>query len=160
MEDNFHGPPKPVTPSPRLAAHEVVHRYIELYGDTRFRRFDQDGGNLLFVTSLLLPSRKVCSVQFEMRVRRRFDGVFGYDYNDFMLLGFAPFSRSGVRKVLFESGPWFGDPYDLLVKTLRVPLPAVEFNRFLLLTEAPHWFDIIVHNDTTVDYVKLLLRFE
>jgi hypothetical protein len=160
IEDNFHGPPKPVTPSARLATHHAVRVYTELYGNTRFRRFDQDGGNLLFVTSLLLPSRTVCSAQFEMRVRRRSDGVFGYDYNDFLLLGFAPFSITGVRKGLFRAGVWFGDPYELLVKTVRLPLPAVEFNRFLLLTEGPHWFDIMVHNDTTVDYVKLILRFE
>lgn len=160
IEDNFHGPPKPVTPSARLTTHEAVRKYTELYGNTRFRRFDQDGGNLLFVTSLLLPSRNICSAQFEMRVRRRSDGVFGYDYNDYLLLGFAPFSITGVRKSLFRAGLWLGDPFELLVKTVRLPLPAVEFNRFLLLTEAPHWFDIMVHNDTTVDYVKLILRFE
>ena len=43
---------------------------------------------------------------------------------------------------------------------MRIPLPAVEINRFVLLTEVPHYFDIMVHNDTTVDYVKLILRFE
>ena len=160
IEDNFHGPPKPVTPSARLLARNEVKTYTKLYGNIRFRRYDQDGGNLLFVTSLLLPTRTICSVEFEMQVRRRSDGIFGYDYNDFLLLGFAPFSPTGVRKSLFRAGMWIGDPYDVLVKTVRLPLPAVEFNRFLLLTEAPHLFDIMVHNDTTVDYVKLILRYE
>jgi len=137
-----------------------VKAYAKLYGDTRFRRFDEDGANRLFVTSLVLPPRKICSAQFEMRVRRMSDGQFGYDYNDFLLLGFAPFSFTGVRKSLFRAGLWAGDPMDLLEKTVRLPLPALEINRFVLLTEAPHYFDIMVHNDTTVDYVKLILRFE
>jgi hypothetical protein len=137
-----------------------VEVYTRLYGNTRFRRFDEDGGNLLFFTSLPLPSRKICSAQFEIRVRRMFDGKFGYDWNDSLFLGFAPFGSTGVRKLLFRAGMWIGDPYDLLEKTVRIPLPAVEINRFVLLTEAPHYFDIVVHNDTTVDYVKLILRFE
>jgi hypothetical protein len=95
-----------------------------------------------------------------MRVRRRFDGKFGFDYNDFLHLGFAPFSFAGPRKTLFRSAMWSGDPYELLVKTVRILLPAVEINSFVLLTEAPHYFDIVVHNDTTVDYVKLILRYE
>ena len=160
VEDRFQGPPKPVTPSARLLATGTVNAYTKLYGNTRFRRFDEDGGNLLFFTSLLLPARKICSAQFEMRVRRMYDGKFGYDYNDFLLLGFAPFSFTGVRRGLFRAGMWIGDPYELLEKTVRIPLPVLEINRFVLLTEAPHYFDIIVHNDTTVDYVKLILRFE
>jgi hypothetical protein len=160
VEDHFHGPPKPVTPSARLAAVPEAKVYAKLYSDTRFRRFDEDGSNRLFFTSLTLPPRKICSAQFEMRVRRRFDGKFGYDYNDFLLLGFAPFSFTGLRKTLFRAGMWFGDPIDLLEKTIRISLPAVEINRFVLLTEAPHYFDIMLHNDTTVDYVKLILRFE
>jgi hypothetical protein len=160
IEDHFHAPPKPVSPSARLAVLPEAKIYAKLYGDTRFRRFDEDGGNRLFLTSLRLSSRKICSAQFEMRVRRRFDGKFGYDYNDFLLLGFAPFSFTGVRKNLFRAAMWIGDPIDLLEKTVSIPLPAVEINRFVLLTEAPHYFDIMVHNDTTVDYVKLILRFE
>jgi hypothetical protein len=160
IDDHFNGPPKPVAPSARLAASPEVRVYSQLYGNTRFRGFDEDGANRLFFTSLELPPRKVCSVQFEMRVRRMSDGKFGYDYNDYLLLGFAPFSVTGIRKTLFRAGMWIGDPYDLLEKTVRIPLPAVEFNRFVLLTEAPHYFDIMVHNDTTVDYVKLILRFE
>ena len=160
IEDHFHGPPKPVAPSARLAADPAAKAYAKLYGNTRFRRFDEDGGNRLFLTSLTLPSRKICSANFEMRVRRRHDGRMGMDYNDFLLLGFAPFSFSGVRKSLFHAAMWAGDPMDLLEKTVHLPLPAVELNRFVLLTEAPHYFDIMVHNDTTVDYVKLILRFE
>jgi hypothetical protein len=160
IEDHFHGPPKPVTPSSRLTAEEGAKGYARLYGSSRFRRFDEDGENRLFITSLLLPPRKICSAQFEMRVRRMSDGKFGHDYNDFLLLGFAPFSFTGARRSLFRAGLWSGDPYDLLEKTVRIPLPAVEINRFVLLTEAPHFFDIMVHNDTSVDYVKLILRFE
>lgn len=160
IEDHFHGPPKPVTPSARLFARQEAKTYARLYGHTRFRRFDEDSANRLFLTSLTLPSRKICSALFEMHVRRMSDGQFGYDYNDFLLLGFAPFSFTGVRKTLFRASMWAGDPIDLLEKTVRIPLPAVEINRFVLLTEAPHYFDIMVHNDTTVNYVKLILRFE
>ncbi len=53
-----------------------------------------------------------------------------------------------------------GDPPSLLAKTARIPLPAVELNRFVLLTESPHFLDILLHDDTSVDYVKLMLRFE
>ena len=42
-----------------------------MYPKGRFRRFDEDGGNLLFLTSLLLPARKICSARFEIRVRRQ-----------------------------------------------------------------------------------------
>lgn len=160
MEDDFHGPPKPVTPSARLFATDVAKAYARLYSNTRFRGFDEDGGNRLFLTSLILPSRKICSAQFEMHVRRRFDGRFGFDFNDFVELGFAPFGFSGVRRSLFRAAMWAGDPYELLAKTVHIPLPAVEINRFVLLTEAPHYFDVMVHNDTTVDYVKLILRLE
>jgi hypothetical protein len=160
LEDNFAGPPKPVTPSARLSATGSAKGYVKLYANTRFRRFDEDGGNRLFLTSLVLPARKICSAQFEMHVRRRFDGRFGFDYNDYLLLGFAPFGFSGVRKSLFRATMWAGDPFELLEKTVRLQLPAVELNRFVLLTEAPHYFDIMVHNDTTVDYVKLILRLE
>ena len=71
IEDHFQGPPKPVTPSARLAADPSAKVYSRLYGNTRFRSFDEDGPNRLFLTSLLLPARKICSAQFEMRVRRR-----------------------------------------------------------------------------------------
>jgi len=160
IEDHFQGPPKPVTPSARLGADQNAKVYSKLYGNTRFRRFDEDGPNRLFLTSLLLPARKICSAEFEMRVRRRSGEKLSYDWNDFLRLGFAPFSYTGVRRRLFDAGLWLGDPYDLLEKTVRIPLPAVEINRFVLLTEAPHFFDIMVHNDTAVDYVKLILRFE
>lgn len=116
--------------------------------------------NLLFLTSLLLPDRKICSAQFEIHVRRNPKAEASYDFNDFLLLGFAPFAPSGERKILFRGGIWVGDPPDLLVKTVRIPLPAVEMNRFVLLTGGPHYFDIVLHNDTAVDYVKLMLRFE
>ena len=48
-------------------------------------------------------------------------------------------------------------PFGLL---RMIPLPAVELNRFVLLTPAPHYLDIMLHDDTTVDYVKLIVRFE
>ncbi len=54
-EDNFSGPPKPATPSWRLLATHVAKAYPE----GRFRRFDEDGEDLLFLTSLLLPARKI-----------------------------------------------------------------------------------------------------
>ncbi len=39
IEDHFEGPPKPVTPSLRLAAESSAKVYAKLYGNTRFRRF-------------------------------------------------------------------------------------------------------------------------
>jgi len=160
IEDNFRGPPKPVTPSAPLMATADARIYFQLYGKSRFRRFDEDGENRLFLTSLLLPARRICSAQFEIHIRRRSNGQFGMDYNDFLELGFAPFCCNDIHKSLFRAVIWAGDPYDLLMKTVRIPLPAVELNRFVFLTEAPHYFDIMVHNDTAVDYVKLRLRFE
>lgn len=156
VEDNFQGPAKPVTPSAQLMA----SRYATTYPKGRFRRFDEDGGNLLFLTSLLLPARKLCSARFEIRVRRLAGAGLCYDFNDFLLIGFAPFGQSGDRKQLFRAGIWFGDPPGLTAKTVQIPLPAIELNRFILLTPAPQHLDIVVHNDTTVDYVKLILRFE
>jgi hypothetical protein len=155
-EDNFSGPPKPATPSARLLAAHTA----KLYPVGRFRRFDEDGEDLLFLTSLLLPARKICSAEFEIRVRRRSNGGLSYEFNDYLLIGFAPFGSTGDRRSLFRAGIWMGDPPDLLAKTARIPLPAVEMNRFLLLTESPHFLDIMLHDDTTVDYVKLILRFE
>ena len=156
VEDNFHAPPKPVAPSARLLA----TRMAQTYPAGRFRRFDEDGGNLLFLTSLRLPARKICSAQFEIRVRRRTNGGLSYDFNDYLLIGFAPFGESGDRKSLFRAPIWSGDPPELMAKTARIPLPAVELNRFVLLTPAPYYLDILLHNDTSVDYVKLILRFE
>ena len=153
---DFSGPPKPATPSRRLLATYVAKTYPK----GRFRRFDEDGEDLLFLTSLLLPARKICSAEFEIRVRRRSNGGLSYEFNDFLLIGFAPFGVSGDRRSLFRAGIWMGDPPGLLAKTARIPLPAVELNRFVLLTESPHFLDIMLHDDTTVDYVKLILRFE
>ena len=115
---------------------------------------------MLFVTSLLLPPRKICSAQFEIRVRRKSHGGLSYEFNDFLQIGFAPFGESGEYRSLFRAPIWAGDPPDLIVKTARIPLPAAELNRFVLLTSAPHYLDIILHDDTSVDYVKLILRFE
>ena len=156
VEDNFQGPPKPVTPSAQLMA----TRMAKIYPKGRFRGFDEDGGNLLFLTSLPLPARKICSARFEIRVRRLTGGGLSYDFNDYLQIGFAPFGQSGDRKQLFRASIWTGDPPSLTVKTVQIPLPAVEMNRFILLTEAPYYLDILLHNDTTVDYVKLILRFE
>jgi hypothetical protein len=156
VEDNFRDPPKPVTPSAQLMA----TRYATMYPKGRFRRFDEDGGNLLFLTSLPLPARKICSARFEIRVRRLAGSGLSYDFNDSLTIGFAPFAQSGDRKQLFRAGIWEGDPPGLMAKTAQIPLPAIELNRFILLTPAPHYLDIMVHNDTTVDYVKLILRFE
>jgi hypothetical protein len=155
-EDNFRGPPKPVTPSAQLMA----TRWATTYPKGRFRRFDEDGGNLLFLTSLLLPSRKICSARLEIHMRRLANKGLSYEFNDFLLIGFAPFGQSGDRKQLFRTAVWIGDPPGLMAKTAQIPLPAIELNRFILLTPAPHYLDIMVHNDTTVDYVKLILRFE
>jgi hypothetical protein len=158
LEDNFGAPLKPVTPSARLLAIPGNGPYVE---NNRMRRFDEPGRTRLFLTSLTLPDRKVCSAQFEMRIhRRRLDGKWAMDYNDYIQLGFAPFGYIGVRRQLFRATLWLGDPVELLEKTVRIPLPAVEINRFLQLTEAPHYFDIVVNNDTAVDYVRLILRFE
>ena len=156
VEDNFHAPPKPVAPSARLLAHRVATTYPV----GRFRHFDEDGEDLLFLTSLLLPARKICSAQFEIRVRRRAQGGLSYEFNDFLQVGFAPFGESGERKSLFRAAIWAGDPPALIAKTARIPLAAIELNRFVLLTPAPHYLDIMLHDDTTVDYVKLILRFE
>ncbi len=30
-----------------------------------------------------------------------------YDFNDFLVIGFAPFGQSGDRKQLFRAGVWF-----------------------------------------------------
>jgi hypothetical protein len=155
-EGDFSGPPKPTTPSRRLLATHTA----KFYPAGRFRRFDEDGEDLLFLTSLLLPARKICSAEFEIRIRRRSNGGLSYEFNDYLLIGFAPFGVSGDRKSLFRAGIWMGDPPGLLAKTARIPLPAVELNRFVLLTESPHFLDIMLHDDTTVDYVKLILRFE
>jgi hypothetical protein len=156
VEDNFRGPPKRTTPSARLAAIETVKQYPP----GRLRRFDEDDDDRLFITSLRLPARKICSAQFEIRVRRRSKGGLSYEFNDFLLIGFAPFGTSGDRKGLFRAAIWAGDPPDVLAKTARIPLPAVELNRFVLLTPGPHYLDIMLHDDTTVDYVKLILRYE
>lgn len=156
VEDNFRGPPKPVTPSAQLMA----TRFATTYPKGRFRRFDEDGGNLLFLTSLSLPTRKICSARFEIRVRRLASAGLSYDFNDSLTIGFAPFGQSGDRKQLFRAGMWMGDAPGPMAKTVQIPLPAIELNRFILLTPSPHYLDIMVHNDTTVDYVKLILRFE
>ena len=156
VEDNFHAPVKPVTPSARLLATRVAHSYPAGHS----RRFDEDGEDLLFLTSLLLPARKICSAEFEIRVRRKAQGGLSWEFNDFLLVGFAPFGSTGDHRSLFRAPIWLGDPPELAAKTARIPLPAVEFNRFVLLTPAPHYFDIMLHDDTSVDYVKLILRFE
>jgi hypothetical protein len=133
---------------------------VKNYPKGRLRRFDEDGEDLLFITSLLLPARKICSAQFELRVRRRVTGGLSYDFNDALTIGFAPFGGSGDRRLLFRAGMWMGDPPSMAAKTARIQLPAVELNRFVLLTGAPHYLDIMLHDDTAVDYVKLILRFE
>ena len=156
VEDNFRAPVKPVTPSARLLA----TRMAKVYPAGRLRRFDEDGEDLLFLTSLLLPARKICSAEFEIRVRRKAQGGLSWEFNDFLLIGFAPFGSTGDHRSLFRAAIWAGDPPELAAKTARIPLPAVELNRFVLLTPAPHYFDVMLHDDTSVDYVKLILRFE
>ncbi len=156
MEDNFHTPIKPVAPSGRLLA----TRMAKSYPAGRLRRFDEDGEDLLFMTSLLLPARKICNAEFEIRVRRKAQGGLSWEFNDFLLIGFAPFGSTGDHRSLFRAAIWAGDPPELAAKTARIPLPAAELNRFVLLTPGPHYFDIMLHDDTSVDYVKLILRFE
>lgn len=156
VEDNFTRPPKPVSPSVPL----LRTRTVQQFANGHFRRFDEDGEDLLFATSLPLPARKICDAIFEIRVRRRAIGGLSWEFNDYLLVGFAPFGETSVHKVLFRGGIWAGDPAKLAVKTARVPLPALEINRFILLTAAPHVLDVEVHDDTSVDYVKLVLRFE
>jgi len=156
VEDNFHRPPKPVAPSAQLLASGTAKAYPQ----GRFRRFDEDGEDLLFLTSLRLPERKICSARFEIRVRRIASGGLSWEFNDFLQIGFAPFGESGEHKSLFRAPIWLGDPPGLIAKTAQIPLPAIELNRFILLTPAPHYLDIMLHDDTTVHYVKLILRFE
>ena len=156
VEDNFKGPPKPVSPSVPLRNTRVFQQFAKGH----LRRFDEDGEDLLFATSLPLPARKICDAVFEIRVRRRTKNGLSWEFNDYLLVGFAPFGSSGLHKVLFKGGIWAGDPPELTVKTARIPLPAIELNRFILLTPAPHVLDIEVHDDTSVDYTKLVVRFE
>src|SRR5947209_1243839 len=156
VEDNFQQPPKAAAPSARL----LDTRAVKLYPPGRLRRFDEEGEDLLFITSLLLPARKICSARFEIGVRRQSHGGLSYEFNDFLLIGFAPFGESGEHRSIFRAGIWMGDRPALIAKVARISLPAAELNRFVLMTSAPHYLDIMLHDDTTVDYVKLILRFE
>ena len=153
-----HGMPTvisgPVKPSLKLLAAPAAR-----YPAGRVRRMGQAGEDLIFLASLPLPARKLCSADLEIHVRRRTDGPT-LDFNDFLLIGFAPFGVSGTRKTLFDGAIWAGDPPRISEKTARIPLPASELNTFVLLTPAPHFLDLVLHDDTAVDFVRLRVRFE
>ncbi len=153
-----HGAPTvisgPVKASPKLLAAPSAR-----YPAGRVRRMGQAGEDLIFLASLPLPARKLCSADLEIHVRRQTNGPT-FEFNDFLLIGFAPFGVSGTRKTLFQGAIWAGDAPRVSEKTARIPLPASELNTFVLLTPAPHFLDLILHDDTAVDFVRLRVRFE
>ncbi len=151
--DGFHHGPRPAHPSKALLASPAA-RYP--YAP---RGFDQDGEDHIFLTSLGLPARKICSASLELRIRRSI-AQGSFEFNDALMVGFAPMAPLGPHRQVLVVSPWMGESPDIPEKTLRLWLPAVELNRFILTTSAPHFLDIILHDDTAVDYVKLRLRFE
>lgn len=154
-----HGTPTLISGSVQASPQLLASPSARNYPAGRVRRMGQAGEDFIFLASLPLPARKLCSAEVEIHVRRRTNGP-SFEFNDFLLVGFAPFGSSGTRKVLFDGPIWAGDPPRISEKTARIPLPASELNTFVLLTPGPHFLDFVLHDDTAVDFVRLRVRFE
>lgn len=153
-KDNFQGGKKAATPSAELLRSPVGS---STYG--KYRGYDEPGEDKLFATSIPIPKRNVCSVRVEVRLRRKLSGGLSFEFNDFIQLGFAPLAPVGVRRSLLRGGVWIGEAPSVQVKSLQLTLPAPDVNRYLEQTKGPYLLDVLVHDDTEVDYVTLVLRF-
>lgn len=121
------------------------------------RTFDDSNGTSVprdkwFGASIPLGSCKICKATLEIRIKRNpgpAEPATGQNGNDTIYVGTAPFSGANT---LAAVKPWVGEA--ATVKTVTIPLTAAQLNSLVFGTGV---LDVLIQDDTSVDYVKLTL---
>jgi hypothetical protein len=162
--DNFNPPGNPVTLSPALAAY-ASGKLAKGYDDKRIDRW--------FFDSFKIRSCRVCYATLEVRVKHELEKQIGDDtgighgsdktaaltsfYNDNIIVGGAPFSPPPLKVLSMDIWPPLNpNPPLTNPKVMTFALPVNALNNYLMSGSVPPTsLDIVVQDDTDVDYVTL-----
>lgn len=147
VEDQFRPPVKKPFISPALRNSPRVANF-----PGAMRGFDDPGEDRIFAASFELPQRKLCSLAVEIGLRRR----PLLPNNDGLFFGFAPFE--GRDSVYFRR-IWAGDALSVTAKVHRFEVPVSEINGRVFRGQGLQYLDLLLPDDTDVDFVKLKMQF-
>lgn len=145
--DGFAMPPDAAPAlSPRLS------RMISQSG-LEYRQFDERRDNRPFGVSFPLPPVRICAAQLVVRVRQNASSPAAV--NDGLAYGAAPFDAVKEVQPLWARMPQTED------QVFVVDIGQEIFARIQLAAakEPTAWFDLVLNDDTDIDYAKLTLVY-
>ena len=152
--DNFTGGTETTQLSPALQAYFTSHG-VTPTGTTKPRQYDESGQDKWIGQSFSIKCCKVCRAEVEIRVR----DLAGLSSNDALYVGRAPFTPSqnvlAAGHIWDASRPtWAGGTAS--PKTMTIPLSPAALNNYIFSSDGCNVpIDILVQDDTAVDYIKL-----
>lgn len=147
-DDQFKLPPETPQLSPGLQS------FFNSKGQ-KIRNYDQGGSDIWFGQSFFIKCCKVCRAELEIRVRS--EG--GLASNDAIYIGRAPFTPSSnvlaAGHIWDNTRPaWAGGTAS--PKVMNIPLSPAALNNWINSADGCNVpIDILVQDDTAVDYMKL-----
>jgi hypothetical protein len=164
VNDNFSPPGNPLTLSPALAAYA---------SGKPAKGYDDKSIDTWFFDSFKLRSCRICYATLEVSVKHELEQPIDNNggghqetgkslaltsfYNDNITIGGAPFSPSVLRVMSMDIWPPL-NPIPPLTnpKPMTFALPTTALNNYLMYGSVPPGFlDIVVQDDTDVDYITL-----
>ncbi len=152
--DGFNLPVEPTTMSPGLQTYFINYN-VTPTGTTKPRKYDEPGQDKWLGQTFFIKCCKVCRAELEIRVRN--EG--GLASNDGIVIGRAPFTQSSdiiVNDHIWDitRPPWAGGTGS--PKTMIIPLSPAALNNYIFNSKGCNVpIDIVVQDDTAVDYIKL-----
>ncbi|MEK6299119.1 MAG: hypothetical protein AABO41_00230 [Acidobacteriota bacterium] len=152
--DGFAAPLDATQLSPALQAYFTSHG-VTPTGTTKPGQYDETGQDKWVGQSFFIKCCKVCRAELEIRVKN----LGGMASNDALIVGQAPFTPS---QNILASGhiwdstrpAWAGGTTS--PKTMTIPLSPAALNSYIFNSrECNVPIDILVQDDTAVDYIKL-----
>ena len=144
LQDNFGGPSEPTTPSPALQAYLATHNGVG---------YDTAQPNHHVGESFLVCPCEACGAKLEIRVRHT--NPLDVWNNDNYTVGIAPFASS--QNQVIATGQIWNGPGDTAPKTITVALSGQALSK-LLCGSKSQFLDVVVQDDTTVDWMRLTIQ--
>jgi hypothetical protein len=152
-QDSFNPPVESTTMSPGLQAY-FISNGVTSTGITKPRQYDEEGQNKWFGQSFRIKCCKVCRAELEIGVKN----LGGLASNDAIYVGRPPFTGANLivgGHIWDNTRPtWAGGTAS--PKTMTIPLSPAALNNYIFNSGGCNVpIDILVQDDTAVDYIKL-----
>ena len=154
-DDNFAYPYEPTTPSP------MYQDYADMFWpQATYRQFDQPGTDVALIHTFVFPevTGRICRATIEMRVRAGSSSLVDNDSFRFSLKGGANPQESHVYWRTFRwtvGAGTFPPGTEAVMKLDLADLPGTYFPNNILSKLSDRELEVMVEDDTMVDYIKL-----